>query len=479
MNHKILHISVATTILISSSVNAFFGSDLSIKKERPAVAPEWLKKNDNEVTREQFVIRKSTLPAVNRYIAESKKLANLRFINFNELTSIDPSQLSLTFEGPQAQAVQQQYVKYINDFKAVLESKVSQRKLAIVDTQRVSEEIEAQIIELQQKQLGYQQAVQAVYDLKENTIQAQQMSEQAVMDFSTRLATQLSGHEAIPKPLKAKYFVRPKMKEGSCEDAVITKSTSVQLGYELQGFCFSSKIKVAKNSAERLLQDASMMSEIESKLTAIAQEKIKQGDTFKKQGGVEGYKQQIKAFSYGGIEDVKKSAKQEFGNTDKGFSYKIKSLNKELKSNNSKLASQNKRVNNVPLSELKGSPELQALKPIADQLDQYSALYLNDGFMQIIGKSIKMSSEEYQVIELDESEHLIMVKDSYPGANQQEIEWYLINPSILLENKAIKKHYDGKNIPTTAAARVNGLLYWQGSDYLRITKSIAHFLPSL
>lgn len=356
-----------SAILISSSANAFWGSDLSIEKERTPIAPEWVKKNDDTVMRKVFAVDKSDLPAVKNYIAEIKSLFKLKYIDFDTISTLDPTQLKLSHESQVASSVKNQYVKLVDSVKAIVDVKLQARQQAVIDRETLSKNYAMEIANFEERQQGYRTAVQAVYDLKEETIKAKALSEQAVKDLSATLVAQLNQHSAMPKPLKNNYFERPKMKSGHCEEAIISKDTFVQFGYEVQGFCFTSKFRIENKSADSLLNDTQMMSALESKITAIAQEKIKQGDSDRKEGGKPGYKQQIAAFSRGGIEDVKKAAKAQYGNTDKGFSFKIKALNKKLASNNRKIVKQKQNVLHVPAKELKHSQELKALKPLSDE----------------------------------------------------------------------------------------------------------------
>ena len=467
-------VAIATTVFISFSANALWGSDISIVKEHQPVAPEWVKKNDNEVTRKVFEIEKTKLPLFESYVAETKSLYKLKYIDFDNVSTLDPSQLKLAYAGKEATELRELYVEMINAVKQIIDTKIEQRQQGIIDSKKLSESYQMEIKNLETKQQGYRAAVQRVYDLKEQTVNAQTLSEQAVKDRSAALVAQLNQHTAIPKPLKSKYFERPKMKVGACKETIINKNTSVQLAYTVQGFCFSSKIRVEKNSANSLLNDAPMMSQLESTITAIAIEKIKQG-------GQSGYKHKIRSFSHGGIEDVKKVAKAEYGNTDKGFSFKIKSLNKKLAANNRKINAQIENALNIPVKELKHSQQLKALAPLALKLDALSKKYLNAQLIALIGKPIKQSTENYQLIELDESNNLLLIQDSYPSAEHDQRELYLVNPTLLQENSKIKHNFAGKDIPARAAIMVNGMLLWRGNEayYARTAPSIVNFLSKM
>lgn len=481
MKKSVITVSIGAAILISSSASAFWGSDINIEKDRAPLAPRGVEKNNNEAKRKVFEVDKSALPAVKQYLVETKSLYKLKYIDFANIAQFDATQLQLSYVSDEAKLVKNQYVDLISSVKEVVDVKVQQRQQAILDNEKRSKNYEIEIASLQENQQGYRTTVQAVYDLKEQTIKAEEISEQAVKDYSALLAEALNEHAALSKPLKSKHFERPKMKAGSCKEAVVSKKTSVQLAYDVQGFCFTSKIKVKKNSADILLNDAQMMSELESKMTAIALEKIKQGDTYKKEGGVAGYKQEIKAFSQGGIENVKRAAKAQYGSTDKGFDFKIKALNKKLAANNRKIVAQKKNVFDIPVRELRQSQALNALKPKIASLDTLIAKYLDAYYLNFIGEPIKQSSEDYKVMGLDASKGILIVEDSYPSDGNQQLEVYLINPTILQENAAIKKQYDGKNIPTVSAAKVNGLLLWRGKEInnARISRSLVTFLSRL
>lgn len=152
-----------------------------------------------------------------------------------------------------------------------------------------------------------------------------------------------------------------------------------------------------------------------------------------------------------------------------------------MASNNRKIASQKKNVTTIPHREITHSEELKALQPLSEQLDKLITRYLDASMLQIIGKPIKQSSEDYKRIELGSSKGILLVKDTYPGNGEDQVELFLINPSILEESKAIKKHFDGKAIPTRAAATADGLLLWQGEEahYARIAPSLLIFLFTL
>lgn len=481
MINTMTKIAIATTVFISFSANAMWGSDISIVKQHQPVAPESVKKNDNEVIRKVFEIEKTRLPLFENYVAETKSLYKLKYIDFDNVSTLDPSQLKLAYAGKEATELRELYVEMINAVKQIIDIKIEQRQQGVIESKKLSESYQMEIKNLEARQQGYRAAVQGVYDLKEQTVNAQTFSEQAVKDLSAALVAQLNQHTAIPKPLKNKYFERPKMKVGACKETIINKKTSVQLAYTVQGFCFSSKIRVEKNSANSLLNDAPIMSQLESTIIAIGLEKIKQGDTFKKQGGQSGYKQKIRSFSHGGIEDVKKAAKAEYGNTDKGFSFKIKSLNKKLAANNRKINAQIENALNIPVKELKHSQELKALAPLALKLDALSKKYLNAQLIALIGKPIKQSTENYQLIELDESNNLLLIQDSYPSAEHDQRELYLVNPTLLQENSKIKHNFAGKDIPARAAIMVNGMLLWRGNEayYARTAPSIVNFLSKM
>lgn len=481
MKNKIIYMSVATALVLPLAANALWGSDITIKKERQPIAPEWVKKNDNQVTRSVFEIDKSALPAVNGYLEESQRLFKLKYIDFDTISTLNPAQVKLTYKGKEATQLRDQYVVLINSVKQVIAGKVAQRQQAILDSETVSKGYAMEIARLEANREGYRATVQAVYDLKDETIAAQKVSEQSVKDYSAQLVAVLNQHPALTKALKDKHFERPKIKSGQCSEPVISKKTSIQVGYSVQGFCFSSKFKVAKNSADSVTSDGRVMSALEGKLTAIAQEKIKQGETYKKTGGQPGYEQEIKAFSHGGINDVKIAAKEKYGSTEKGLSRKINNLNKKLASNNRQIATKKANVAVIPRKELMRSEELKALKPLSEQLDVSIIQYLDASLVHIMGEPIKQSTEDYQRIELDESTGILLVKDSYPSGTKDQVELYLINPTMLQESKAIKKHFDGKAIPTRAAASENALLLWGGEEasYARAAPSLKNFLSRL
>lgn len=481
MKNKITYISAVTALLLSTSTQAFWGADINLEKERQPIAPEWVKNNDNEVTRNIFAIDKSALPAVNNYIEEVNRLFNLKRLDFDTISTLNPMQLKLAYQSSEAKKVRTQYAKLINSVQLIIDEKVAIRQRALLASEVVSQDYVMQIEILKANQAGYKTMVQAVYDLKDQTINAERLSKESVKESSAQLVTTLNKHPSLSRPLKNSYFERPTMKEGNCSEPVISQSSSIEVAYSVQGFCFSSKFSIIKNTADNLTSDKQIMSQLESKITAIAQEKIKQGETYKKEGGQEGYSQQIKAFSYGGIQSVKVAAKKQYGSTEKGLGFKIKSLNKQLASNNRKVASQKLNVAKVPLKELRHSPELKALKPLSDKLDVLIGRYLDASIVNIIGNPIKQSTEDYQSIELDESESLLLVKDTYPSNAGEQVELYLVNTNILQESAAIKKHFYGKPIPVTVAARANGLLQWHGkhANYSYIASSIAHFLSKM
>lgn len=477
MKSKIAIIIASTATLLLSGC----GSEIVVKKEHPPVAPEWVTKNNDEVNRTIFQVNKTALPALNNYLDEREGLFQLKYIDFEKLPSLDPTKLALAYTGKEANLIQDKYVELINSVKKITDIKIAERQQAITKSKAVSQDYVMKIEALELNREGYRRDVQAVYDLKEQTIEAQKVSKQAVKDYSAQLSAVLNQHESIDKSLKSRYFERPKMKEGSCSEAVISESRSIEVAYTVQGFCFSSRFKVERDTADALLNDSQVMSELESKITAIALEKIKQGDTYKKEGGKPGYSQQIRAFSYGGIQDVKSAAKKQYGGTEKGLTYDIKSLNKRLASNNRKIETQIKNVSNISKRDIIHSAEMKALTPVAEQLDALIAKYLDASIVQIIGKPIKQSTEDYHLISLDESEGVLLVEDTYPSGSKKQVELYLINPTILQTSEKIKKNFDGEEIPARAAARVDALRHWKGDEayYARSAPSLASFLSNL
>lgn len=481
MKNKITYISAVTALLLSTSTQAFWGSDINLEKERQPIAPEWVKKNDNKVTRNIFAIDKLALPAVNNHIEEVNRLFSLKRLDFDTISTLDPMQLKLKYQSSEATKVRVQYAQLINSVQLIIDEKVAIRKRALLASEIVSQDYAMQIEVLKANQAGYKTMVQAVYNLKDQTIEADRLSKESVKEYSAQLVTALNKHPSLSRPLKSSYFERPKIKIGNCSESVKSKSSSIEVAYSVQGFCFSRKFSIVKNTADSLTSDKQVMSQLKSKIITIAQEKIKQGDTYKKEGGQEGYSQQIKAFSHGGIQSVKIAAKKQYGSTEKGLGFKIKSLNKQLASNNRKVASQKLNVAKIPLKELLHSPQLKALKPLSDKLDVLISHYLDASIANIIGEPIKQSMEDYQSIELDESESLLLVKDTYPSNTGEQAELYLVNTNILQESAAIKKHFNGKPIPVRVAVGANGLLQWQGkyANYPHIVSSIAHFLSDM
>jgi hypothetical protein len=481
MQNKITNMSVVTAILISSSANAFWGSEITVKKEHPPVAPEWVKKNNDEVTRTVYQINKSALPAMNRYLKERESLFHLKYLDFDTLPTLDPMQLKLAYNGKQAKFLRAQYVELINSVKLVIDGKVALRQQALLESETISQNYVMQIEALKLNREAYRTTVQAVYDLKNQTIKAQKMSEKMVEDYSSQLTDVLNQHSSIPKHLKSNYFERPKMNAGKCDELIIKTNKSVEVAYNVQGFCFSSRFNIDKGTVDEFVTDDKVMYELEENITAIALEKIMQGETDKKEGGKPGYKQKIKAFSYGGIEDVKREAKEKYGSTEKGLTYKIKSLNKKLASNTRKITSQRKNVSNISHKEVMHSTEMKALKPMSKKLDTLILKYLDASFLNIIGKPIKQSTEDYHLIALDESEGILLIEDTYPDSAKEQVELYIINPSILQKSKNIKRSFDGEDIPSRAAASVDALRLWRGQEayYPQTAPSLARFLSAL
>ena len=472
---------VGSVVLVSASAYLLSGNgNITLKKEHKASAPEWLEKNSNKVTRELYEINQSVVPKLTDYITETNELFRLKRLDFNAIATLKPEKLSLAYSGEEAISVKTQYVKLISAVKQIVDDKIAEKHQAIRDAEDISNNYEIELATLSLKQQGYREKVQTVYDLKDQAIAKQEASEQAVKAYSLQLSSVLNQHPSFTKTLKDKYFERPKMREGVCKETIVSEYRTLEVAYTVQNFCFSSKINVAKNTADNLAKDTKTMSEIEITLRAIALEKIEQGETYNKAGGKSGYKQQIRSFSRGGIEAVKKSAKAEYGNTDSGFSYKIKSVNEKLTANNRKIAHQKEAASIIPSKQIKHSIELKALKPLSEKLDTLILQYLNASFVNAIGEPAQKSTEDYSLIQLDESEDIYLVKDSYVTDTETEVEFYLVNTQVLLESPAIQKHFDGKEIPVSAAANVDGLILWRGGEvnYPRIGVRLTELLTA-
>lgn len=120
------------------------------------------------------------------------------------------------------------------------------------------------------------------------------------------------------------------------------------------------------------------------------------------------------------------------------------------------------------------------LKLLSDNLDKLILQYLHASFVNAIGESAQKSTEDYSLIQLDESEDIYLVKDSYVTDTKTDIEFYLVRTQVLLESPSIQKHFDGKEIPVSAAASVDGLILWRGGEvnYSRIGVRLAELLAA-
>ncbi|MDP2559628.1 hypothetical protein [Psychrobium sp. 1_MG-2023] len=472
---------VGIIVLLSVSTGAFSANhDIVLKKEHGALSPLWLKKNDNKVNRKVYEVNHSSIPALKAYIKETNELFKLKKIDFDTIRALNPELLSLAYNGTEAGDVKAQYNHLIRSVQQVIDDKIARKHQAIRERELLSQNYEAQLITLANNQRDYRAMVQGVYDLKEQIITKQALSKEAVKEHSSQLSKALNQHSALNRVLQDNHFERPKMRAGACKQNIVTKPRRLEVAYTVQNFCFSSKISVVKDSAEALAGDSKVMSAIKNKLMAIGLEKIRQGNTFNKPQGQPGYTQEIKGFSHGGIESVKKAAKEKYGHSERGFGFAIKKVEKKLASNNYQITYQKQRVNVIPKKELIHSTGMKALKPLSNELDRLISKYFAASFVNAINESVNEFITDHALIELEESENIYLVRDSYETDTQIEVEYYLVNPKVLLENPAIKKHFDGKKIPVTAAAKVGSLVLWRGRDvnHSRIARRLVDILST-
>ena len=475
-------VSAIAMILVTMPSMAFFSNDLKITKIRPSMDETYVQQQG--ITRTVYQLDKEDLTALNDLISESNYLPNLTHIDVTQPHAFSPEKINLKYQGEEATVLQSHYVTLLTEMEKITEQVLTEEQRKIDLKQLESEMMLKEITQLEADKVSHNADIQIVLDRQIEVDRLLIESEKTVSESAAQIAQSFNslGAEVVGKKgIKPKHFEKVSIKYGHCKNELSVSGSNIKTGTEIEGYCFTTKIPVKKKYSDLVLSNTALMEGYHKLNRIIYNELIKQGEADNKSNFISGYRQEAKAFARGTINNARKAAKQKYGNSDKGFDRKIKSMNTQYKQSlyNIKSAKENLRKNTA--SALRQSDKFEALKPQAKQLQQDIHHYLVASWQDVLGKPVdKFTTNNYREITLEPINKVTVVTDTY--STYEEI--YLINSKKLDE---IKEHRDLKGldgIPTNAAARVDALSIFGGTatkpvSLQRLAHSAVTFLQRL